>query len=316
VKLEQFHYLLEINRLHSISAAARSLHIGQTTLSAIVKVAEENVGFPIFQRTPNGVIPTPMGARFMALAWEINVKYEELLAVKRRVTGSAPAITLLISPSIAASLALPLLDRFSTYDVPCNLIFEETASEQISEQLLDNAGSMGLTYLSEAEIQKLEKTQTQHGLCLERLLPDQVYLVVSDQHRLADCTSVDTQDLEDERLASANKPRNDKVVGNLLMHGKQVTRFSSFDLMFQAVLDQGMVGFAPGLLFNPSFRSDLDRFRKIPLKNTERENKMFLCLLTYKNRNLRYQESILLACIREYFQMLSSNDDEIGGVEK
>ena len=41
MKLEQFHYLLEINRLRSISAAARSLHIRQTTLSAMVKTVEE-----------------------------------------------------------------------------------------------------------------------------------------------------------------------------------------------------------------------------------------------------------------------------------
>ena len=50
MKLEQVRYMLEINRLHSISAAARSLHVGQTTLSAIVKSVEEEVGFSIFQR--------------------------------------------------------------------------------------------------------------------------------------------------------------------------------------------------------------------------------------------------------------------------
>ncbi|MBM6722611.1 helix-turn-helix domain-containing protein [Pseudoflavonifractor phocaeensis] len=52
MKLEHFRYFLEIGRLHSISAAARSLHIRQTTLSAIVKGAEEELGYPIFRRTP------------------------------------------------------------------------------------------------------------------------------------------------------------------------------------------------------------------------------------------------------------------------
>ena len=80
MKLEHFRYLLEVGRLHSISAAARSLHIRQTTLSAIVKSAEEELGYPIFRRTPSGVAATAAGERFLVLAWEINLKYEELLS--------------------------------------------------------------------------------------------------------------------------------------------------------------------------------------------------------------------------------------------
>ena len=99
MKLEHFRYLLEINRLHSISAAARALHIRQTTLSAMVKAVEEEVGFPIFQRAPTGVIATPAGEQFMALAWEINVKYDELLSLKQRSIDGTQTIPLLLASS-------------------------------------------------------------------------------------------------------------------------------------------------------------------------------------------------------------------------
>lgn len=94
MKLEYCSYLLEINQLHSISAAAKSLHIGQTTLNAIVKRVEEELGFAIFQRTPNGVTATEAGTRLMEILWEINVHYEELLRIKKRDASDVPLITI------------------------------------------------------------------------------------------------------------------------------------------------------------------------------------------------------------------------------
>ena len=84
MKLEHFRYLLEINRLHSISAAARSLHISQTTLSSVVKNIETELGFPVFQRTPDGVAATTDGKKLMELAWDVNIKYEELTKLRDR----------------------------------------------------------------------------------------------------------------------------------------------------------------------------------------------------------------------------------------
>lgn len=304
MKLEQVRYLLEINRLHSISAAARSLRVGQTTLSAIVKSVEEEVGFSIFQRTPNGVATTPTGAQFMALAWEIDVKYEELMAVKRCMAGGAPAITVLISPSIASCISLPLTARFSQFELNGNLVFDETQSQQVEERLLSNTGNIGLTYLTELEIQRIEKSIHHQSIHVERLMEDHLYLMVPKDHRFANCDSVSMKELSDERIASANRARNDKIVGTFLHRGERVTRFDSFDLMVQAVMQHQAAGIIPGLFALCAPVPGMAELRYIPLQNTEYENRMFLCLLTCKDRELRYQETILLTCIREFFQKL------------
>lgn len=306
MKLEQVRYMLEINRLHSISAAARSLHVGQTTLSAIVKGVEEEVGFSIFQRTPNGVSTTPTGAQFMALAWEINVKYEELMVVKRCVAGGAPAITVLISPSIAACVSLPLTTRFSQFELNGNLIFDETQSQQVGERLLSNAGNIGLTYLTEQEIQRIEKGVHEESIMVERLMEDRLYLLIPESHHLSNANSVRPQDLTDERIASANRARNDKIIGTFLHRGERITRFGSFDLLVQAVEQQQAVGIIPGLFALCTPIPSMANLCYIPIQDTEHENKMFLCLLTCKDRELRYQEAILLTCIRELFQNLQA----------
>ena len=58
MRLEKLQYLLEINRSHSISAAAKNLNLKQTTLSFTIKTIEEELGFTIFKRIPTGVNTT------------------------------------------------------------------------------------------------------------------------------------------------------------------------------------------------------------------------------------------------------------------
>lgn len=50
MKIEQLKYLIEIGHSRSISSAAGKLYLSHTTLSSILKGAEKELGFPLFQR--------------------------------------------------------------------------------------------------------------------------------------------------------------------------------------------------------------------------------------------------------------------------
>lgn len=69
--IKHIQYLVEIERVHSISQAAENLYLGQPNLSRILRDVEESVGFPIFERTSKGVHPTPRGAIFLQHAHNI-----------------------------------------------------------------------------------------------------------------------------------------------------------------------------------------------------------------------------------------------------
>ena len=321
MKLEHFHYLLEISRLHSISAAARALHIGQTTLSAIVKVAEEEVGFPIFQRTPNGVLTTPHGERLMALAWEINVKYEELMSLKRRIDGGAPPITILLSPTVSYRVAIPLVNQFSRFDLHGDLTFEEIPGEFIGEQILENSANLGVAFLSQEEIEKIGRISQKDTLVVEKLLPDRICLLVGHKHRLANSEVVDVSEVCKERIATAKAMTNDKVLGQLIDRCARVTTFSDMDNVYQAVRDQDMVAFMPTMLRPTFIPGQSELFRTVELTNPERSNNLFLCLITCQGRKLRYQEKLLAACIREYFSewpttQRADEEQKQGGAEQ
>jgi DNA-binding transcriptional LysR family regulator len=52
----------------SLSAAARSLQLGQPTLSRRMGELEDRVGYRLFRRVPHGVVPTPQAERWVSAA--------------------------------------------------------------------------------------------------------------------------------------------------------------------------------------------------------------------------------------------------------
>lgn len=78
MNIKHIQYMVEIERVRSISQAAENLYIGQPNLSRILKEVEESVGFPIFLRTTHGVRPTERGATFLQHARNILREMESI----------------------------------------------------------------------------------------------------------------------------------------------------------------------------------------------------------------------------------------------
>ena len=78
MNIKHIQYMVEIERVRSISQAAENLYVGQPNLSRILKEVEEEVGFPIFLRTTHGVRPTERGAAFLQHARNILREMESI----------------------------------------------------------------------------------------------------------------------------------------------------------------------------------------------------------------------------------------------
>ncbi|MGI5983082.1 MAG: LysR family transcriptional regulator [Sakamotonia sp.] len=86
--IQQLQYVLEIARCGSASRAAKNLFLSQPNLSSAIKNLEQELGFPIFERTSAGMKLTPAGAR---LAKEASVIMEHLKGISdsEKNAGSA-----------------------------------------------------------------------------------------------------------------------------------------------------------------------------------------------------------------------------------
>lgn len=78
MNVKHIQYIVEIERVSSISQAAENLYIGQPNLSRILKDVESDIGFPIFLRTTHGVKPTERGAVFLQHAHNILREMEHI----------------------------------------------------------------------------------------------------------------------------------------------------------------------------------------------------------------------------------------------
>ena len=68
---QQLRYLLEVQRTGSISKAADNLYVSRPSVSFSINSLEEEIGFPIFQRTRQGLIPSHQGRKFLEYAARI-----------------------------------------------------------------------------------------------------------------------------------------------------------------------------------------------------------------------------------------------------
>ena len=55
MRLEQVHYLLEIEKTHSASAAALNLYVSPSSISEAIKKLEQELGYTLFIRSKNGM---------------------------------------------------------------------------------------------------------------------------------------------------------------------------------------------------------------------------------------------------------------------
>jgi DNA-binding transcriptional LysR family regulator len=76
--------VLAIGRARSLSGAARALGVNHATVFRRLKAMEEGIGVALFERHPDGYVPTPAGEEAIAVATEID---ERVTTLERRIVG-------------------------------------------------------------------------------------------------------------------------------------------------------------------------------------------------------------------------------------
>src|SRR5688500_3770928 len=75
--LRQLQYFFCIYEEGSVTRAARKLHVVQPAISMQLQKLESQMGFPLFERTPQGVVPTPEGKAIYELYQPILLDFQD-----------------------------------------------------------------------------------------------------------------------------------------------------------------------------------------------------------------------------------------------
>ena len=78
MNISHIHYAVEVAHYGSFNKAAANLFVSQPSLSRAIKELERELGFDLFLRTPNGVVPTHQGKEFLHRAKHLDNQYMAL----------------------------------------------------------------------------------------------------------------------------------------------------------------------------------------------------------------------------------------------
>ncbi len=130
------HYVYEVYKEMSFSKAAKNLFISQPSLSAAVKKAEAQIGFPVFDRSTNPIRLTELGEEYIR-------SVENIMDVEKRFSNYVEDLRGLKSGAIAiggtnlfVSYVLPpLLSRFTEQYPFIHVNLVEATTAQLEERL-------------------------------------------------------------------------------------------------------------------------------------------------------------------------------------
>ena len=141
-RLEAF---LEVARLGSMRAAARSLHLGQPALSARIVALEDELGARVFERTKRGVRLTLAGRALVPHAERALDAIEAgRSAVSQVEQGDDGELVIAAASAINASVVPELVARFRRYHPGVHLYVHTGSAERIVELVAFGSAQVGL----------------------------------------------------------------------------------------------------------------------------------------------------------------------------
>jgi len=141
-RLEAF---LEVARLGSMRAAARSLHLGQPALSARIVALEDELGARVFERTKRGVRLTLAGRALMPHAERALEAVEAgRSAVSQVEQGDDGELVIAAASAINASVVPELVARFRRFHPGVHLYVRTGSAERITELVAFGTAQLGL----------------------------------------------------------------------------------------------------------------------------------------------------------------------------
>lgn len=176
MNLRDLEYLLALAAAGNFSRAAAKVGVSQPTLSTQLKKLEEELGAPLLERTPNGVLFTAAGEAILARARRIAAEAEAIRQeAKQAADPRSATITLGLFPTFGPYILPHLLTPLREALPEANLRFVEEKSAELLRQL--RAGDLDAIVLAQLP--------TDDTLSYRRLITEDFVLAAPNDHELA-----------------------------------------------------------------------------------------------------------------------------------
>lgn len=205
--LRFLNYVFLVAEHGSIRRAADVLSMSQSTVSRRIALLERRIGVRLFDRKRTGVRLTAAGERFVRHA-EFGADYlrqavNEMSLIRR---GELGEIRIGLLASLARGKLGEILGQYHLKYPDIDVKIEETSSESAIAAVL--TGRLDAVFLP--------GEPSQQGLESMQLWDEQIYVAMSDQHRLARHERVFWKDLQNEQFIINAGAQGPEVEGILI----------------------------------------------------------------------------------------------------
>lgn len=135
VTLRQLRYFLSLAQEGHFTRAAEAAHVTQPALSMQIRALEEEIGTPLVERTPQGVVLTPQGRAIEAHARQVMAALAGLEQAARQ-PGQGGRLMLGMIPTVAPYLLPEALPILRARDLSRDLHLREAQTDRLVDELL------------------------------------------------------------------------------------------------------------------------------------------------------------------------------------
>ncbi|GAB6181293.1 LysR family transcriptional regulator [Desulfotomaculum defluvii] len=298
MRLEQFQYIIEVNKNRSITKAAKHLYIAQPSLSAAISNLEQELNTKIFNRTPEGVEATEMGRYIIEKASRILQEVEE---INNACLNSSPilkgTVTISTLPAISNYILLEAFSVFKENYPQVNIIIKEDDSLGVIREMKYGGIDLGIIALFGYEKISYTTKARDFNIWYEELFTDELCLFVSTDHVLANKQQIQTRDFQDFPLVIFKNNFSDYEIENAINYKHpNIIRFTDRESIKKIIARGTAVGFLPRVTsFNDIYVAS---GKIVPLSITDMETTLHIGIL--------YRKDYLLTAQKKFISTLKS----------
>ena len=285
---KQIDYCIELARTLNFSRAADNLFVSQPTFSYQIRLLEEEIGFPVFERSGKGAALTPAGAQFVSFL--AGMREELKRAIEQGQNFSA---------KYRDSISISLIVRQALYFLPEAIrLFAETEPQVQIAPLFQYDGGLEAFLRREADILFALREQTRQipGIVVHELFESRIYLIARRDDPLAEKDRITEADLYGRTLmVGGGSPQALRAVQHRLIATGRIEYFNSAD--HDTTLTNVAAG--KGVCLAPGFLNDHSgQFGWIPFDCAER----FTCVLCTHKDDSRPAVAAFVALLKRLYK--------------
>lgn len=189
-------HVLEVAKAGSLSKASESLLIAAPNISRSIKELEAYLGITIFERTPNGMKPTPEGEEFISFAKSILGQIDKVEKFYKSGAPKKQKFSISVPRASYISEAFAEFSKSLSKDA-AELFYKETNSQRTIKNILDHDYKLGIIRYAENYDKHFKIMLEEKGFQYEVITEFTYRLIISENSPLAKKQSITFDDLTD-----------------------------------------------------------------------------------------------------------------------